>query len=95
VPQARSSAPAMRAGGAGAMVCIACLAGPDLTEWKRIGTALGMADLPPKKRPDAVHALVALTAVRHGNAVVFASDPADLSPYLTALDAQGVHVVQV
>ncbi|MFC7219030.1 hypothetical protein ACFQLX_12770 [Streptomyces polyrhachis] len=95
VPRARSSAPAMRPTSAGQTVCISCASGPDLTEWQRIGSALGAAELPPKKRPDAVDALVALTAARHGSAVVFTSDRADIEAYLQALDAQDVHVVQV
>ncbi|MDH6118575.1 hypothetical protein ABH930_003520 [Kitasatospora sp. GAS204A] len=95
VPQARSSAPAMRPTSAGQTVCIRCATGPDLTEWQRIGSALGTAALPPKKRPDAVDALVALTAAQHGSAVVFTSDPTDLTACLNALDAQDVHVVQV
>ncbi|MER6916519.1 hypothetical protein ABT354_33110 [Streptomyces sp. NPDC000594] len=95
VPQARSSAPAMRPTAVGQTVCILCATGPDITEWQRIGSSLGSAELPPKKRPDAVDALVALTAARHGSAVVFTSDPADLSAYLKALDAQDVHVVQI
>ncbi|MDQ0795042.1 hypothetical protein [Streptomyces sp. B1I3] len=48
-----------------------------------------------KKRPDAVDALVALTAARHGSAVVFTSDPADLDAYLKALDAKDVHLVRI
>ncbi|WP_267884977.1 hypothetical protein [Kitasatospora phosalacinea] len=40
-------------------------------------------------------ALVALTAARHGSAVVLTSDPDDLTAHLKALDAQDVHVVQV
>ncbi|MFI6059363.1 hypothetical protein [Streptomyces sp. NPDC051286] len=72
-----------------------CTTGPDITEWQRIGSALGEAELPPKKWPDAVDALVALTAARHGSAVVFTSDPADLHAHLKALDAQDVHVVQI
>ncbi len=95
VPQARSSAPAMRPTSVGQTACITCVSGPDLKEWQRIGAALGAAELPPKKRPDAVDALVALTAVRHGSAVVFTSDPADLTAYLKVLEAQDVHVVQV
>ncbi|MFI9783590.1 hypothetical protein ACIHEI_08815 [Kitasatospora sp. NPDC051984] len=95
VPQARSSALAMRPTTAGQTVCIMCATGPDLAEWQRIGSALAVAELPPKKRPDAVDALVALTAARHGSAVVFTSDPTDLTAYLKALDAQDVHVVQV
>lgn len=95
VPQARASLPAMRPTPAGETVCLSCAGGPDLTEWHRIGAALGGADLPAKKRPDAVDALVALTAVRHGSAVVFTSDPDDITAYLRALDAQDVHVVPV
>nr|WNW39202.1 hypothetical protein RKE32_17490 [Streptomyces sp. Li-HN-5-13] len=95
VPQARSSALAMRPTPAGQTVCIMCATGPDLAEWQRIGSVLGAAELPPKKRPDAADALVALTAARHGSAVVFTSDPADLTAYLKALDAQDVHVVQI
>lgn len=95
VPHARSSAPAMRPTSMGQTACIMCATGPDITEWQRIGSALGAAELPPKKRPDAVDALVALTAARHGSAVIFTSDPADLNAYLKALGAQDVHVVQV
>ncbi|WP_326810941.1 hypothetical protein OIE62_24355 [Streptomyces scopuliridis] len=95
VPQARSASPAMRPTSAGQTMCMVCATGPDLIEWQRVGSALGTADLPPKKRPDAVDALVALTAARHGSAVVFTSDPADLDAYLRALNAQDVHVVQV
>jgi hypothetical protein len=98
MPQARSSAPAMRPTSVGQTVCIMCATGPDITEWQRIGSALGAAELPPKKRPDAVVALVALVAMmaaRHGSAVVFTSDPADLDAYLKALDAKDVHVVQI
>ncbi|MEU3602770.1 hypothetical protein ABZ714_29295 [Streptomyces sp. NPDC006798] len=95
VPQARASAPAMRPTAAGQTACVICAAAPDLHEWRRVGSALGTAELPLRKRPDAVDALVALTAARHGSAVVFTSDPTDLTAYLTALDAQDVHVVQI
>ncbi|MGW2396321.1 hypothetical protein ACWCYY_07175 [Kitasatospora sp. NPDC001664] len=95
VPQARSSSPAMRPTSAGQTSCITCATGPDLTDWQRIGTVLGSADLPAKKRPDAVEGLVALTAARHGSAAVFTSDPADITAYLTALNAHDVHVIPV
>ncbi|MGW4803901.1 hypothetical protein [Kitasatospora sp. NPDC004272] len=79
----------------GQTVCIVCATGPDLAERQRIGSALAAAELPPKKRPGAVDALVALTAARHGSAVVFTSGPADLTACLKALDARDVHVVQI
>ncbi|NYI03882.1 hypothetical protein [Allostreptomyces psammosilenae] len=95
VPGARSSASALRPTDAGQPVCLACATPPDLTDWQRIGGALGLAALPGKKRPDAVDGLVALTAVRHGSAVVFTSDPDDLAAYLEAMNAQEVHLVAV
>jgi hypothetical protein len=95
VPQARSAAMALRPTAAGQVVCLMCATAPDLAEWQRVGGALGKAQLPPKKRPDAVDGLVALTAVRHGSAVIFTSDPDDIGAYLEALNAHDVHIVAV
>ena len=69
--------------------------GPDLADWRRIGTALGRATLPTKKRPDAVDAWVTLAAARHGSAVIFTTDPGDIHAYLTVLASTDVHVVAV
>lgn len=95
VPQARSAEPAMRETKAGRPECLACATGPDVTDWRRIGTALGQAALPVKKRPDAVDAWVALAAARHGSAVIFTSDPDDIHAYLEVLQPPDVHVVPV
>ncbi|MGW0627546.1 hypothetical protein [Streptomyces sp. NPDC002758] len=95
VPQARSSQPPMRETRSGRPECIACATGPDLDDWRRIGTALGQAALPSKKRPDAVDAWVALAAVRHSSAVIFTSDPDDINAYLAVLNPTDVHVVTV
>ncbi|WP_234375370.1 hypothetical protein [Streptomyces sp. CB01373] len=95
VPQARTSEPPMRETKAGRPECLACATGPDLADWRRIGTALGRAALPAKKRPDAVDAWVALAAARHGSAVIFTTDPADIQAYLTVLAPTDVHVVAV
>ncbi|MFD3511531.1 hypothetical protein [Streptomyces sp. NPDC058657] len=95
VPQVKASEPPMRETRAGRPECIACVTGPDLADWRRIGTALGHAALPPKKRPDAVDAWVALAAARHGSAVIFTSDPDDLHGYLAVLNPPDVHVVAV
>ncbi|MER8094687.1 hypothetical protein [Streptomyces goshikiensis] len=92
VPQARSSAPPMRDTRAGRPECIACATGFDLADRHRIGTVLGQARLPPKKRPDAVDACVALAAAKHGSAVIFTSDPEDISAYLAVLNPPDVHV---
>lgn len=95
VPQARGSEPAMRPTEVGQTACITCATGPDLADWQRIGAALGKVELPPRKRPDAVDALVALSAVRHGSAVVFTSDPGDIEACLQVMNAHDVHIVPV
>jgi hypothetical protein len=92
VPRSRASAPPMRGTEAGRPECLPCATGFDLTDWRRIGTVLGQAELPPKKRPDAVDACVALAAARHGSAVVFTSDPDDIAAYLAVLGPTDVHV---
>jgi hypothetical protein len=95
VPQARNSPLPMRKTSVGQPECIACAIGPDITDWRRIGTALGEAKLPPKKKPDAVDAWVALAAARHGSAVIFTSDPDDVKAYLAVLEPPDVHVVSI
>ncbi|MFC8661597.1 hypothetical protein [Streptomyces sp. NPDC057199] len=95
VPQARASEPPVRGTSAGRPECIACATGPDVTDWRRIGAALGEAELPPKKKPDAVDAWVALSAVKHGSAVIFTSDPEDIEAYLAVLNPVDVHVQPV
>jgi hypothetical protein len=72
-----------------------CATAPDITDWRRIGAVLGMAALPAKKRPDAVNALVAWTAVKHRSAVVFTSDPGDITAYVEAIGADDAHLVAV
>lgn len=95
VPQARASEPPMRDTSAGRPECIACATGPDLIDWRRIGAALGEAGLPAKKRADAVDAWVTLSAVKHGSAVIFTSDPADIEAYLAVLNPADVHIEAV
>ncbi|MEN8655613.1 hypothetical protein ABCR94_34840 [Streptomyces sp. 21So2-11] len=64
-----------------------CQVSLDYTEndYRRVGWMLGQADLPPKKRPDAVDALVVLTAVLHHTDTVVTSDPTDLDAYAATL----------
>lgn len=95
VPQGRSSSSALHPTSAGHPECIACATAPDLADWRRIGAVLGVADLPAKKRPDAVDALVAWTAVKHRSAVVFTSDPGDIEAYLDAIGTDDVRLVTV
>lgn len=94
-PQARTSEPPMRETKAGRPECLACATGPDLADWRRIGTAPGRAKSPVKKRPDMVDAWVALAAVRHGSAVIFTSDPDDVHSYLEVWQPPDAHTVPV
>ncbi|MEU4998352.1 hypothetical protein [Streptomyces sp. NPDC021622] len=54
-------------------------------DYRRAGWMLGRAVLPPKKKPDAVDALVVLTAVLHHTDTVVTSDPEDLTAYAATL----------
>lgn len=85
VPQARDSATPIRAGDAIGGGCVACARTASLDSHKRAGAMLGKA-LPPKKRPDAVDALVVVTAALHGPAQILTSDPEDIRAYTATLD---------
>ncbi|WP_455351347.1 hypothetical protein [Streptomyces sp. SYSU K217416] len=56
-----------------------------VSDYQRAGWMLGQAELPHKKRPDVVDALVVVTAVLHHTDVVVTSDPADLVAYAATL----------
>lgn len=64
-------------------------------DYKRVGVMLGDVVLVPKKRPDVVDAIVALTAARHDPAAVLTSDPGDISAYLDTLPAARAVVIPV
>jgi predicted nucleic acid-binding protein len=59
----------------------------DYTEadYRRTGWLLGQAELPPKKRPDVVDAIVVVTAARHCTDMIVTSDPFDLAAYAKPL----------
>jgi hypothetical protein len=86
VPQARDSASPMRATDGIASGCVACARAASLDTYKRAGAMLGKALLPPKKHPDAVDALVVVTAALHGPAQILTSDPEDIRAYTATLD---------
>jgi hypothetical protein len=86
VPQARDSATPVQATDALAGGCVACARTASLDTYKRAGVMLGKALLPPEKRPDAVDALVVVTAALHGPAQILTSDPEDIRAYTATLD---------
>lgn len=54
-------------------------------EWRRVGECIARAALAPKKRPDVVDGLVALTAASIDAAIVATSDPDDIAAYLAVI----------
>ena len=86
IPQARDSATPVRPADATGGGCVACARTASMDTYKRAGTMLGKALLLPKKRPDAVDALVVVTAALHGPAQILTSDPEDIYAYTATLD---------
>ncbi len=86
VPQARDSAAPVRAADPIGGGCVACARTASLDTYKRAGAMLGKAQLPAKKRPDAVDALVVVTAALHGPSQILTSDPEDIRAYTATLD---------
>jgi hypothetical protein len=85
VPQARDAAAPMKGIESVAAGCVACARTSSLDTYKRAGAMLGAAILPAKKRPDAVDALVVVTAALHGPAQILTSDPDDIRAYAATL----------
>lgn len=85
VPQARDAAPPVRGSESAATGCVACARMASLDSYRRAGAMLGKAALPPKKRPDAVDALVVVTAALHCPAQILTSDPDDIRAYAATL----------
>ncbi|MBC9716761.1 hypothetical protein H9Y04_29930 [Streptomyces sp. TRM66268-LWL] len=63
--------------------------GYTVDDYRRAGWMLGQADLPPTRRPDAVDALVVVTAVLHHAGLIVTSDPDDLAAYSATIDWKG------
>ena len=78
VPQTGDSVTPIRFTDAIGSRCVACARTASLDTYKRAVCMLGKALLPPKKRPDAVDALVVVTAALHVPAQILTSDPQHL-----------------
>ncbi|MBC3843711.1 hypothetical protein GXW82_36340 [Streptacidiphilus sp. 4-A2] len=63
-------------------------------DWRRAGELIGRAALNPKKRPDPVDGLVALTAMDIDAALVATSDPDGIQAYLNQLPGSEAITVQ-
>jgi hypothetical protein len=56
---------------------------------------LGKAVLPGKEQPDAVDALVVMTAALHAPAQILTSDPGDIAAYSATLDHADITVERI
>ena len=56
---------------------------------------LAKAVLPGKKQPDAIDALVVLTAALHAPAQILTSDPDDINAYAATLDHADIVIEQI
>jgi hypothetical protein len=94
VPQTRGTAPPIR-GAAAATGCVSCARAFSLDSYKRAGVMLSEATIPAKKRPDAIDALVVVTAALHGPAQILTSDPDDISAYAATLDHADIKIERI
>ncbi|RKS79265.1 hypothetical protein BZB76_0716 [Actinomadura pelletieri DSM 43383] len=94
VPQTRGSTAPVR-GAVSTSGCVACARTATLDVYKRAGSMLAKANLPTKKRPDAIDALVVVTAALHVPAQILTSDPADMAAYTATLDHADIQIHQI
>jgi hypothetical protein len=79
----------------GVIGCLPCYRVYQRADFQRAGRMLGKAHLPPKKKPDAVDALVMVAAAWHSPSLVLTSDPEDLLAYREVLDTHQIEIRSV
>lgn len=79
----------------GVIGCLPCHRVYRRADFQRAGRILGKAHLSPKKKPDAVDALVMVAAAWHSPSLILTSDPEDLLAYRAVLDTRQIEVMPV
>lgn len=79
----------------GIIGCLACHRVYRRADFQRAGRMLGKAQLPGKKKPDAVDALIMVAAAWHSPSLIVTSDPGDLLAYRTVLDTPQIEIIPV
>jgi hypothetical protein len=95
VPQTRDGMPPIQGSTSLPAGCVACARTFTLDSYKRAGAMLAEAELPGKKWPDAIDALVVIAAALHGPAQILTSDPDDITAYAGTLDHADIVVDQI
>lgn len=79
----------------GIIGCLPCHRVYRRADFQRAGMMLGKAELPAKKKLDAVDALIIAAAAWHGPALILTSDPHDLIAYRAVLDTSQIEIMPV
>jgi hypothetical protein len=79
----------------GVVGCLPCHRVYRRADFQRAGKMLGKADLPAKKKPDAVDALIIAAAAWHGPSLILTSDLDDHIAYRAVLDRHQIELVSV
>ena len=79
----------------GVIGCLPCHRVYRRADFQRAGRMLGKAHLPPRKKPDAVDALVMVAAAWHSPSLILTSDPEDLLAYREVLDTHQIQIRSV
>lgn len=95
IPQARDDIGPIRGLEPGVIGCLPCHRVYRRADFQRAGRILGKAQLPVKKKPDAVDALIMVAAAWHSPSVVLTSDTEDLLAYRAVLDTHQVEIISV
>jgi predicted nucleic acid-binding protein len=79
----------------GIIGCLPCHRVYRRADFQRAGKMLGKADLPAKKKPDAVDALIIAAAAWHGPSLILTTDEGDLTAYRAALDIHQIDILPI
>ena len=79
----------------GVIGCLPCHRVYRRADFQRAGRMLGKANLPAKKKPDPVDALVMVAAAWHSPSLVLTSDSGDLLAYRAVLDTHQIEIMSV
>jgi hypothetical protein len=93
--QAKDDIGPIRALERGIVGCLPCHRVYRRADFQRAGRMLGKAHLPPRRKPDAVDALIMVAAAWHSPSLVLTGDPEDLRAYRAVLDTHQIEIMSV
>ena len=79
----------------GVIGCLPCHRVYRRADFQRAGRLMGKARLPPRKKPDAVDAMIMVAAAWQSPSLILTSDPEDLLAYREVLDTHQIQIRSV